>query len=83
MQSVFPLPYDGTGEKGGCDMKIPKVFHPILGVLIGFILFLAGIAVLSVVFVGMIKAVEYAKPYLIEFTSVISTLFQNFIEWLQ
>lgn len=61
-------------------MKIPKVFHPILGVLIGFILFLAGIAVLSVVFVGMIKAVEYAKPYLIEFTSVISTLFQNFIE---
>ncbi|MEZ3418779.1 hypothetical protein [uncultured Duncaniella sp.] len=64
-------------------MKIPKVFHPILGVLIGFILFLAGIAVLSVVFVGMIKAVEYAKPYLIEFTSVISTLFQNFIEWLQ
>ena len=64
-------------------MKIPKVFQPILGVLIGFILFLAGIAVLSVVFVGMIKAVEYAKPYLIEFTSVISTLFQNFIEWLQ
>ena len=64
-------------------MKIPKVFHPILGVLIGFILFIAGIAVLSVVFVGMIKAVEYAKPYLIEFTSVISTLFQNFIEWLQ
>lgn len=63
-------------------MKIPKVFHPILGVLIGFILFLAGIAVLSVVFVGMIKAVEYAKPYLIEFTSVINNLFQNFIGWL-
>ncbi|WP_438503974.1 hypothetical protein [Duncaniella muris] len=63
-------------------MKIPKVFHPILGVLIGFILFLAGIAVLSVVFVGMIKAVEYAKPYLIEFTNVINNLFQNFIEWL-
>jgi len=51
-------------------------------VLIGFILFLAVIAVLSVVFVGMIKAVEYAKPYLIEFTTVINTLFQNFIEWL-
>ena len=63
-------------------MKIPKVFHPILGVLIGFILFLAGIAVLSVVFVGMIKAVEYAKPYLIEFTTVLNILFQNFIEWL-
>lgn len=63
-------------------MKIPKVFHPILGVLVGIILFLAGIGILSVVFVGMIKAVEYAKPYLIEFTSVINTLFQNFIEWL-
>ena len=63
-------------------MKIPNVFQPILGVLIGFILFLSGIAVLSVVFVGMVKAVEYAKPYLIEFTSVINTLFQNFIEWL-
>lgn len=63
-------------------MKIPKVFQPILGVLIGFILFLSGIAVLSVVFVSMVKAVEYAKPYLIEFTSVINTLFQNFIEWL-
>lgn len=47
-------------------MKIPKVFHPILGVLIGFILFLAGIGILSVVFVGMIKAVEYAKPFLLE-----------------
>ncbi|WP_297073727.1 hypothetical protein [uncultured Duncaniella sp.] len=47
-------------------MKIPKVFHPILGVLIGFILFLAGIAVLSVVFVGMMKAIEYAKPFLME-----------------
>jgi hypothetical protein len=63
-------------------MKIPKVFHPILGVLIGFILFLTGIGVLSVAFVGMIKAVEYAKPYVIEFASVINTLFQNFIEWL-
>ena len=63
-------------------MKIPKVFHPILGVLIGFILFLAGIAILSVVFVSMIKAIEYAKPYLIEFVAVIYTLFQNFIEWL-
>lgn len=63
-------------------MKIPKVFHPIFGVLVGFILFLAGIGVLSVAFVGMMKAVEYAKPYVIEFASVISTLFQNFIEWL-
>ena len=63
-------------------MKIPKAFHPILGVLIGFILFLTGIGVLSVVFVGMVKAVEYAKPYMIEFASVINVIFQNFIEWL-
>lgn len=47
-------------------MKIPKAFHPILGVLIGTILFLAGIALLSVTFVGMIKAIEYAKPFLME-----------------
>lgn len=47
-------------------MKIPKVFHPILGVQTGFILFLAGIGVLSVVFVGMMKAIEYAKPFLME-----------------
>ena len=63
-------------------MKIPKVFHPLLGVLIGFILFLAGIGVLSVAFVGMMKAAAYAKPYVIEFASVISNLFQNFIGWL-
>lgn len=47
-------------------MKIPKVFHPILGVLIGFILFLAGIAILTIVFVGMVKAVNYAAPYFAE-----------------
>lgn len=47
-------------------MKIPKVFHPILGVLTGTILFLAGIALLSVVFVGMVKAIEYAKPFFME-----------------
>lgn len=47
-------------------MKIPKVFHPILGVLVGFILFLAGIAVLSVVFVGMVKEIDYAKPFFME-----------------
>jgi len=63
-------------------MRLPKFFHPIIGVLIGFILFLAGIGVLSVAFVGMMKAVEYAKPYVIEFASVINTLFQNFIGWL-
>ena len=58
-------------------MKIPKVFHPILGVLIGFILFLAGIALLSVTFVGMVKAIEYAKPF---FCEVISNI--HLEEWL-
>lgn len=52
-------------------MKIPKAFHPILGVLIGFILFLTGIGVLSVVFVGMMKAIEYAKPFLMEVATTI------------
>lgn len=58
-------------------MKIPKVFHPILGVLTGTILFLAGIALLSVVFVGMVKAIEYAKPFFLE---VISNI--HLEEWL-
>ena len=47
-------------------MKIPKAFHPILGVMTGFILFLAGIAVLTLVFVGVIKAANYAAPYFAE-----------------
>ena len=42
-------------------MKIPKAFHPILGVLTGFILFLAGIAVLSAVFVAR-KFCMYCGP---------------------
>lgn len=58
-------------------MKIPKVFHPILGMLTGTILFLAGIALLSVVFVGMVKAIEYAKPFFLE---VISNI--HLEEWL-
>lgn len=58
-------------------MKIPKVFHPILGVLTGTILFFAGIALLSVVFVGMVKAIEYAKPFFLE---VISNI--HLEEWL-
>lgn len=58
-------------------MRIPKVFHPILGVLTGTILFLAGIALLSVVFVGMVKAIEYAKPFFLE---VISNI--HLEEWL-
>lgn len=48
-------------------MKIPKFFHPILGVLAGFILFLAGIAILTIVFVEMVKDANYAAPYFAEF----------------
>ena len=47
-------------------MKIPKAFHPILGVLTGFILFLVGIAILTIVFVGVVKAANYAEHYFAE-----------------
>ena len=47
-------------------MKIPKFFHPILGVMAGAILFLTGIAILTIVFVGMVKAANYAAPYFAE-----------------
>ena len=60
-------------------MKIPKVFHPILGVLTGTILFLAGIAVLSAVFVGAYKAIQYAKPFV---TDVISDILNHLSQWL-
>ncbi len=60
-------------------MKIPKVFHPILGVLTGTILFLAGIAVLSAVFVGAYKAVQYAKPFV---TDVITNILNHLSQWL-
>lgn len=60
-------------------MKIPKVFHPILGVLTGTILFLAGIAILSAVFVGAYKAVQYAKPFV---TDVITNIFNHLSQWL-
>lgn len=52
-------------------MKIPKCFHPILGILIGSILFCTGIGILSCAFVGAIKAIEYAKAV---FMQVISNL---------
>lgn len=60
-------------------MKIPRVFHPILGVLTGTILFLAGIAVLSAVFVGAYKAVQYAKPFV---TDVITNILNHLSQWL-
>jgi hypothetical protein len=58
-------------------MKIPKAFHPILGVLTGTILFLAGIAVLSAVFVATYKLVLYARPYVVEtFSNLVNYLSQ-------
>lgn len=56
-------------------MKIPKVFHPILGMLIGTILFLIGIAVVSAAFVLAYKFVVFAKPYVMEaFTTIVHYL---------
>ena len=60
-------------------MKIPKAFHPVLGVLIGFILFLAGIAVLSAVFVATYKAIQYAKPFAYD---VITNIVNHLAQWL-
>ena len=60
-------------------MKIPKLFHPILGVLTGTILFLVGIAILSAVFVGAYKAVQYAKPFV---TDVITNILNHLSQWL-
>ena len=58
-------------------MKVPKCFHPILGVLTGTILFLAVIAILSVAFVATFKMVQYAKPFVSDACStVVSYLFQ-------
>lgn len=56
-------------------MKIPKVFHPILGVLIGAILFLVGIALVSAAFVLAYKFVAFAIPYV---TEVFSFIVQQF-----
>lgn len=60
-------------------MKIPKAFHPILGVLTGFILFLAGIAILSAVFVATYKAIQYAKPFVYD---VIINTVNHLSQWL-
>lgn len=60
-------------------MKIPKVFHPILGVLTGTILFLAGIAVLSAVFVEAYKAVQYARPFVAD---VITNILNHLSQWM-
>ena len=60
-------------------MKIPRCFHPIFGVLTGTILFLAGIAVLSAVFVGAYKAIRYAKPFV---SDVITNILNHLSQWL-
>lgn len=60
-------------------MKIPKCFHPILGVLIGVILFLIGIAVLSVAFVAAYRMVVFAKPFVAE---TLSNIAHHLTQWL-
>lgn len=60
-------------------MKIPKCFHPVLGVQTGTILFLAGIAVLSAMFVGAYKAIQYAKPFVF---NVITDILNHISQWL-
>ena len=60
-------------------MKIPKVFHPILGILFGTTLFIIGIGVISVAFVATYKLVQYAYPYMVEaFSKILDQIF----EWL-
>lgn len=60
-------------------MKIPKFFHPILGVMAGTILFLAGIALLSAIFVATYRLVLYARPYV---TEVFSNITNYLSQWL-
>lgn len=57
-------------------MKIPKAFHAVLGIVLGWILFLIGIALLSCAFVAMVKAWQYAKPYA-------GVIVSNILNWLQ
>lgn len=60
-------------------MRIPKFFHPILGVMAGTILFLAGIALLSAIFVATYRLVLYARPYV---TEVFSNISNYLSQWL-
>ena len=60
-------------------MKVPKILQPVLGVLLGTILFLAGIAITSCMFVAVFKAVQYAKPYLKE---AVNICYANISQWL-
>lgn len=60
-------------------MRIPKFFHPILGVMAGTILFLAGIALLSAIFVATYTLVLYARPYVAE---MLSNIAHHIFQWL-
>lgn len=60
-------------------MRIPKFFHPILGIMAGAILFLAGIALLSAIFVATYRLVLYARPYVAE---VFSNIVHYLSQWL-
>ena len=60
-------------------MKIPKCFHPILGMMIGVFLFLIGIAVLSVAFMAAYRMVVYAKPFVAE---TLPNIAHHLAQWL-
>lgn len=60
-------------------MKIPKIFHPILGILFGATLFLVGIGVISAAFVATYRMVQYAYPYMVE---ALSKILYHIFQWL-
>lgn len=47
-------------------IKIPKFFHPILGVLTALILFFIGILVLSTVFMAAVEAFDCTKDFTVD-----------------
>ena len=53
-------------------IKIPKFFHPILGVLTALILFFIGILVLSTVFTASVEAFDCAKDFTVDLIENIS-----------
>ena len=53
-------------------VRIPKFFHPILGVLTALILFFIGILVLSTVFMAAVEAFDCAKDFTVDFLNSIT-----------
>ena len=53
-------------------IRIPKFFHPILGVLTALILFFIGILVLSTVFMASVEAFDCAKDFTVDLIENIS-----------